>query len=112
MLRKLWNDEAGVIISAELVFVLTILVIGMVCGLAEVQAAVVAELDDIGNAIGSLNQSYGVTGCSSKKTVGAMTVTKSFSAGSSYSDRRDRCDGDNCQPSDVGCDDATPEKTN
>ena len=112
MLNKLWNDEAGVIISAELVFVMTILVIGMVCGLAEIQCATVAELDDIAGAIGSLNQTYGFTGCSSKKTVGSQQIVKSNSAGSVYSDSRDRCDNESCEPSDLGCDDATAEKTN
>ena len=33
MLRTLWNDEAGVVISAELVLVLTIAVIAMIVGL-------------------------------------------------------------------------------
>ena len=107
MLQKLWNDEAGVIISAELVFVLTILVIGMVCGLAELQCGVVAELDDISNAIGALNQTYAFTGCSSFKADGSF---KSFVAGSSYSDSRDDCDDPDCQPSDIGCDAPTPEK--
>ena len=33
MLKKLWNDEVGVILSAELVLIATILVIGMIVGL-------------------------------------------------------------------------------
>src|SRR5262245_31375945 len=62
MLTKLWNDEAGFIISAELVLVATILVIGCIVGLSEVQHAVVSELNDVGDAIGSINQSFCFSG--------------------------------------------------
>lgn len=82
-MRNFWNDEAGFIVSAELVLIATILVIGLIVGLSEVQAAVVAELNDISCAIGSLNQSYifkGFTGC------------KAATVGSSFQDRVDVCD--------------------
>ena len=85
-MRNLWNDEAGFIISAELVLIATILVIGLIVGLSEVQAALVAELNDVSCAIGSLNQSYyfkGFAGC------------KSQTFGSHYNDTVDVCD-DNC----------------
>ena len=85
-MRKLWNDDAGFIISAELVLIATILVIGLIVGLSEVQAALVAELNDVSCAIGSLNQSYyfrGFTGC------------KSQTLGSHFNDSIDICD-DNC----------------
>ena len=36
MLMKLWDDEAGLIVSAELALVLTIGVLAMVVGLSEV----------------------------------------------------------------------------
>jgi hypothetical protein len=58
MLRKLWNDDAGFIISAELVLVATILVIGMIVGLVMVRNQVVQELADVALAIGSISQSY------------------------------------------------------
>ena len=35
MLKNLWNDESGVILSAEIVLVGTILVLGMIVGLVE-----------------------------------------------------------------------------
>ena len=68
MLRNLLHDDYGVVISAELVFVLTVLVIGMVVGLSELQHAVVQELDDISNAIGKVNQSYAYSGFRKVKT--------------------------------------------
>ena len=64
MLRKFWNEETGFIISTELVLVATMVVIGLIAGLVEVSFAVVGELNDVSEAIGSLNQSYSYTGFS------------------------------------------------
>ena len=58
MLKRLWNDNGGAVISGELVLVLTILVIAMVTGLTSLRDAVVTELADVGAAIGSINQSF------------------------------------------------------
>jgi hypothetical protein len=83
MLKKFLNDEAGAIISAELVLVLTIAVIGMVVGLASVRDAVVTELGDVGQAIANIDQSYTYTG---------VLGHSSSTAGSAYSDALDFCD--------------------
>lgn len=96
MLKKLWNNEAGFIISAELVLVLTIAVLGMVVGLSHVAMAVNEELSDIGQAIGSLNQSYSFVGyhCCS---IGHGCGYTSFVAGSAFRDSGDICDcNDSC----------------
>ena len=92
MLRTLWADEAGFIVSAELVLIATILVIGMVVGLSEVQHAVVAELNDVGEAIGELNQSYCFSGFSAVKKHGCG----SWVAGSHFTDNVDECDQNEC----------------
>ena len=64
MMKQFWNDEAGFIVSAELVLVATILVIGMISGLTSVRDAVITELADVGGAIGSINQSFTYGGAS------------------------------------------------
>ena len=51
MLNRFWKDERGVILSVEIVLLGTILVLGMIVGLVEVQSAVVAELGDLGDAL-------------------------------------------------------------
>ena len=89
MLNKLFRDESGVIISAELALVLTIAVLAMVVGLSEVAVAVNTELNDISNAIGSLNQSFSVTGVVGENGAGKL---KSQTAGSKFSDGQDDCD--------------------
>ncbi|MFK7778780.1 MAG: hypothetical protein QM501_11800 [Gimesia sp.] len=87
MLNQLWNDEAGFVISAELVLVLTIAVLAMIVGLSEVAVAVNTELNDISNAIGALNQSYAYTGF-----LGNGGKQKSFYTGSRFTDAPDDCD--------------------
>jgi len=81
--RRLWNDDAGFIVSAELVLVATILVIGMIVGLVMVRNQVVQELVDISQAIGNLNQSYAFGGI--YKLCAAQT------GGSAYTDVADFC---------------------
>ena len=89
MLMNLLNDEAGVIISAELVLILTIAVLAVIVGLSEVAIAVNTELNDVSNAIGALNQSYAVTGF----CAWGNGKLKSFVAGSAYTaDQIDDCD--------------------
>ncbi len=81
--RRLWRDEAGFIISSELVLIATILVIGMIVGLTELRNQVVQELVDVSQAIGSLSQSYIYYGVA--KTCVAWTD------GSWYQDMADFC---------------------
>ncbi len=88
MLKKFWNDEAGVIISAELVLVLTVAVLAMVVGLSEVAVAVNTELNDVSNAFGALNQSYSYTGFQSVCN-GKM---KGATGGGCFVDSIDDCD--------------------
>ncbi|MEZ6068476.1 MAG: hypothetical protein R3B90_22805 [Planctomycetaceae bacterium] len=97
MLRALLSDEQGFVVSAELVLIATLLVIGLIVGLSEVQHAINAELNDVGDAIGKLNQSYRYSGFSKRKGMGFA----SFTRGSSFADTMDECDMNQCQ---IDCD--------
>ena len=81
LVNQFWNDETGFVLSAELVIILTVAVLGIIVGLSYVQTAVVNELSDVGSAISSLNQSYAYTGYYSRRYFGKF---KSFYAGSAY----------------------------
>ncbi|MDG2128400.1 MAG: hypothetical protein P8K08_10440 [Fuerstiella sp.] len=56
-MKTLRNDEDGVIMSAEIGLIGTILVIGMIASPVELQVAVAVGLSDLGDAIGNLDQS-------------------------------------------------------
>ena len=91
MLKTLWNDEAGVILSAELVLVSTILVLGLIVGLVELQCSIVAELSDLSSAFGNFSQSYETSGFGSSK---GGNQFKARTYGAAYTDRADTCDCD------------------
>ena len=91
MLKTLWNDEAGVILSAELVLVSTILVLGMIVGLVELQCSIVSELSDLSSAFGNLSQSYQLSGFASSK---GEDQYKARTYGAAYNDNAGTCDCD------------------
>ena len=88
MMMKLWNDELGAIVSAEIVLIATILVLSMIVGLHKVSCSINQELADIANSFGSIDQSYMYKGqrsaCNSK--------CKAVVAGSCFTDYADECD--------------------
>ncbi len=81
---ELHADEAGFIISAELILVATITVLSLVVGLTEVAYAVNEELEDVGSAFGAVNQTYKYHG---------VTGHKGCFTGSYFDDYTDMCDG-------------------
>lgn len=88
MLHEIYHDESGVIISAELVLVLTIGVLAMIVGLSEVAVAINTELNDCSNAIGAMNQSFAFTGFHGW----GGFKSKSFVVGTTFIDFPDDCD--------------------
>jgi hypothetical protein len=62
LLNDLWNDECGLVLSAEVVTVGTLGVLGAVVGLNAASTAVDQELKEFAGAIRSLDQSYAYTG--------------------------------------------------
>lgn len=101
---QFWHDQSGFVLTAELILISTLLVLGLIVGMSSVQSAVVSELEDVGSAIGSLNQSYQYQGFVSRRTIrGAFWCggVKAYTAGSAYYDLRDDCDGpSHCE---MGC---------
>ncbi|MGD9857713.1 MAG: hypothetical protein AB7U20_22440 [Planctomycetaceae bacterium] len=61
ILQALLHDETGFIVSAELVVISTLLVVGLVTGLQAIQASAVGEMKDIATSVRALNQSYSYT---------------------------------------------------
>jgi hypothetical protein len=57
-MRSLLSDESGFIVSAELVLIGTLVVLGMITGLVCLRSAVVDELASVGAALRGMNQSY------------------------------------------------------
>ena len=91
MLRKLWNDQGGFIISTELVLVATIVVIGMIVGLVSLRNQVVQELVAVGQAIGAISQSYAFTPVTGDGNLSIGGHQYAWTNGSEYIDYNHYC---------------------
>lgn len=89
MLRRLLSDESGVVLSAELVLVLTVTVLASIVGVSEVAVVVSTELNDLSNSIGALDQSIEYISFGSETSVG---ITKNSVGGGIFYDEIDDCD--------------------
>ena len=101
----LWRDDRGFVVSAEMILLTVIVVIGLVVGMASYRDALFQELSDTGSAIGEMNQSYSLA-VSSDPTKGitesggvvvvdrnyGCIITQSSTRNFSYADQSDVCD--------------------
>ncbi len=91
LLKALRQDEYGVILSAEIVIIGSLLVIGLITGLTCLQQSVNGELKDLAGAIGALDQSYAY---SAHRKQGFGDQCCAWTAGSSYincEQKTDKC---------------------
>ena len=60
--RLIINDQAGAAVSAELIVLVTIVLIGMVVATSSTRDAIVGELSDLSGAVQDSNQSFSYNG--------------------------------------------------
>ncbi len=83
VIARLWMEDVGAIVSAEIMLVATVLVLGVIVGLKSVRDSVVTELADVAQAFANINQSYSYSG---------VTGHGAMSGGGSFGDAQDFCD--------------------
>ena len=91
LLKLLWLDQRGGVLSMELILLATVVVVGVLVGLATYRDAMVQEIGDTAAGISRLNQGY---------TFAAVTRVGAFNGipfdaaidGSTYIDRLDFCE--------------------
>ncbi|MCR9119429.1 MAG: hypothetical protein NXI22_21055 [bacterium] len=83
VLKRLWNDQGGAVISIELVLVATIAVLGLIVGMTTLRNSVTNELADVAGAVDDIHQGYTYTG---------VQGHGSAVAGSDFLDLGDYCD--------------------
>jgi hypothetical protein len=93
------KKQAGFIVSIELLLLASITVIGLIVGMTNVRDAVLAELSDVSESIGSLDQSYSITAVSNAAGTAAT-------AGSKFTDD---LDNNGLKPIDSGLGDSASE---
>ncbi|EDL57583.1 hypothetical protein [Gimesia maris] len=75
LLKNFWSDEAGLVMSAELVMLGTVGVLGATVGLSAASTAINDEMVEFSQAIRSLDQSYHIEG---HKSCRAWTASSSY----------------------------------
>jgi hypothetical protein len=96
IINRFWSEQDGAIVSAEIMLVGSILVLGVIVGLKSVRDSVVTELADFAQAVSNIDQSFcysGVCGHSAN------------SGGGRFQDQLDFCDvaGSNDSPQTSKC---------
>lgn len=89
ILYALLNDETGILVSTELMLVVTLAFTAVAVGLAAARDALTHELHDVSEMIGTVSQSYNVTGIQKAKDSGEPHGSCS---GFGFNDRADNCD--------------------
>ena len=87
--RRFWLDDGGAVMASEFVFLVSVLGIGTVAGLATVRDAVNSELAEVANAFHSLSQGYYLSG-----NIGCCAI----SDGSEAVDRPAHTNDPHCTP--------------
>ncbi len=91
MMNRIWNEESGVL-TFEWILLITLLVIGIVSGLAVIRDAYILEAAETAEAMMALHQDYKINSSLSGVIANASgveltgTYATSFATGSSYTD--------------------------
>jgi hypothetical protein len=92
-MKKANKKQGGFIVSLELVFIATCILCVVIIAWASLGSKLVAEFGDLGAAVGSLNQSYTITGMAVGHPNDPNHPTDVATwAGSTYHDDVDFCD--------------------
>ena len=101
LLKALRQDEYGVILSAEIVIVGTVLVIGVMTGMACLQKSVNSELGDLAKAFDSIDQTYSFSGHRKAGRYNGSGDCCAFTAGSAF--MNNECNTNVCKHDIIGC---------
>jgi hypothetical protein len=104
-MRQLWLDDKGSgLVSMEIVFLGTLLVLGLITGWVGLRNVINNELQELASAYGALSQSYsfaGLSGCAAN-TAGSATRPEDCDQTRIKGTSAQRCDidGNPCDESD------------
>jgi hypothetical protein len=73
MTRNRIKKQSGFIVTMELLVLSAILVLGLIVGMVDVRDSMLAELGDLSESIGALNQAYTIDGVSNAANTAATS---------------------------------------
>lgn len=74
LLRKLWDDDDGVILSVELVLILAVIVFGIIPGVVALRNSLIAALATSGNMLLNITPSFTYSGYAITGGTGGPTI--------------------------------------
>ena len=92
VLRRLWAEDDGFVLSTEAIIVCTMLICAVIVGFQSIRVSM-SEAFDIADAIAALDQTYSFSG---------FTGHGATCSGSFFGDNRDFCDDADCLQVDGG----------
>jgi hypothetical protein len=81
------SRQGGFVVTVELLIVATVLVLGLIVGWAALRDSELAELSDVSESVGALNQGYNIASL-------INTANTASTAGSSFRDSQDTANVD------------------
>lgn len=90
MFRTLMTDDAGIVVSAELILIVTITFCAAAVGWAAVSSAAVTELNDVSEMFGAVSQSYNYPGIVKRRN--SNDTFHGRCSGAGFNDNSDQCD--------------------
>lgn len=77
-MKSLWLDESGALLSAELILLLVIVVIGLIVGMVALRDQINAQLVEVGTAIAAIDPGYFYSGVvyTAEATMNTTTVAE------------------------------------
>lgn len=91
LIKTLYRDERGAVLSIEMVMMATIVIIGLLAGLSAYRDALVQELGDSAAGVASLQQSFSIDPIEISGSYGDIPYD-SYVSGSSFEDQTDFCE--------------------
>lgn len=76
VLRRLWADDRGAVISTELILVIGILIFGIIPGLVALRNSTIAALGTIGNVLNTIVPSFTFSGFAIGRQAGGCTIAQ------------------------------------
>jgi hypothetical protein len=96
--KRLWQDDAGFVVSLELVLLATVIVLGLIVGMSAYRDAMVSEIADSAAAVSSLNQTFQYDEVALSGTFGSIAYD-ARTDGSLFRDQLDFCESAAGDPS-------------
>jgi hypothetical protein len=76
LLKRLWADDGGVVVSVELILLIAVLIFGLVAGLVALRNSVIAALGTTGNTLVALTPSFTYSGFAIGNALGGRTIAQ------------------------------------